>query len=195
MRVEPKIVIVAGPLDAQTGKLRRAIPSVCGVLLAQLRLRFQRARLYGLSREIGSFYHRIRIRWNSTLDREGLQMDRDLHTTREGSQRVCTDTRARMKDTLEVLEAAPWLTVLDADLFSAGWKLGTEWMRRNYDRQCSYCCVASLTPRIRILGCEKEFGNVPNVVSNSGLHGGSDAQSLVNAAEVVPSKIERHGGL
>ena len=68
-------------------------------------------------------------------------------------------------------------------------------MRSNFDKQCRGERVASLIPPIRILGCEHEFGNVPDVIGNSGLHGRSHSQSLVDTAEVVPSEIERHGSL
>ena len=164
--LSPKITILAGAgLDAHAGRLQHGIPIVCAVFLAQLRRRFQQTKLYGLAREICNCGHRIRIRWKATLDREGLYMGQDLHATSEGTSQVCTCTRARMKDTLELMNARPWSTLLDADLFSGGWQMGAAWTRRNSDRECPVCSVASLTPRIRILGCEHEFGNAPEISS------------------------------
>jgi len=37
--------------------------------------------------------------------------------------------------------------------------------------------------------------DLPNIVANTGLHGGGDSQSLMDKAEVVPSKVKRQHGV
>ena len=39
-----------------------------------------------------------------------------------------------------------------------------------------------------------QFGNVPNAVSDSGLHGGSDAKAFVDPAKVVVGEVQAERG-
>jgi len=64
--------------------------------------------------------------------------------------------------------------------------------------ECLYTRTGEPVPRIplyRIPGPHEQFTDSPDMIGNPSLHGRSDAQGLMNPADVVPSKIERHGGL
>lgn len=49
-------------------------------------------------------------------------------------------------------------------------------------------------PLYRIRGTD-QFTDTPDVIRNSSLHRGSDAQGLMDAAEIVPSKIQSDSSL
>lgn len=45
-----------------------------------------------------------------------------------------------------------------------------------------------------LLACPKQLFNRPNVIGQTCLHRGSHAQSLMHAAEIIPSHVNRNGG-
>src|SRR5262249_23284418 len=110
--------------------------------------------LRGLLKEVRNSYWRIKVRWQSGVSREGLGMGYDLHReVSEDSPQECKRAHASTQDILELFSLRPYSTLVDADLFRAGWELGAEWMLRNYH---SLCCEYS-KPSVRLLGCDRAF--------------------------------------
>jgi|SRR5581483_333766 len=182
MKNNDHIFIVAGVCsrNARKSPLYRAV-SIAQCVLIHLPLKlWKRARVCGLAQEMYNCYQRILIRCTTTVGRSGLDMGHDLRTGSQGNLQVCIRTRARIADTLKLFSVRSWSTLLDADLFSAGWTAGAQWMRNNYDKQCCDECAASIPPKIRLLGCSQEFGNAPNVVCDSSLHGCGESRKVKN---------------
>ncbi len=150
----PKITIVAGgELDDPKGKLWPLAATLKSI--SSVRQWWWRTEPYGVVRELHNCYQRIRVRYRLGLTHSGRQTDPALHRCKTGNREDCIETRARIADIQRLFALRTWSTVLDADLFSAGWELGAEWMRGNFDKRCCVEREASNSPGISILGCNE----------------------------------------
>ena len=152
----PTIHLIAGVRRDARGKVFRVASMTR--LLRRLRRRLSDAHFFaelrGLLKEVRNSYWRIKVRWQSGVSHQGLQMGYDLHReVSEGVPQECKREHANTQDILELFSLRPYSTLVDADLFRAGWELGAEWMFRNYH---TLCCVYN-KPSVRLLGCNRAF--------------------------------------
>ena len=91
------------------------------------RLRLHRfALLYGYVLEVRSLLWRIVRLHRTKLYRKSLDIGPAFERTPDGSIQECVRTRACSADIRNLYATRPGLTILDAELFLAGWKLGSE---------------------------------------------------------------------
>lgn len=109
-------------------------PEASFLLRVLHRLRLRRfALLYGFLLELRSLLWRIVRLQRTKLYRKSLDIGPAFERTPDGSYQECTRTRACSADMRNLYATRPGLTILDAELFLAGWKLGWEWGYHNPD--------------------------------------------------------------
>ena len=152
----PKFSILAGPpLGGPRGTLGRVASKFESTLWLAFLQSWRDTRLYGYIREIRNCYQRILLRRELALGAQGHRMGPLLHRCSSESRGDCIETHARKRDIQNLCSLRTYSTLLDVDLFSAGWELGAEWMRSNFDKRCCDVHVATLAPQIPILGCKQ----------------------------------------
>ncbi len=98
------------------------------------RLRLHRfALLYGFLLELRSLLWRIARLQQTKLYRKSLDIGPAFEKTPDGLFQEPARTRACSADMRNLYATRPGLTILDADLFLAGWKLGWECAHNNAD--------------------------------------------------------------
>lgn len=109
-------------------------PSFALRVLHRLRLhRF--ALVYGFLLELRSLFWRTVRLQRTKLYRKSLDIGPAFEKTPAGLFRESARTRACSADMRNLYATWPGLTILDADLFLAGWKLGWEWGHNNADTE------------------------------------------------------------
>jgi len=93
----------------------------------------QRALLIQLARESRNFRHRIVATIQARLFDRGVDLGPLCHKDVHGHYLRCSDTRARSDDTLRLYKERPWATILDAEMFLAGWTSGARFRQNNPD--------------------------------------------------------------
>lgn len=97
-------------------------------LRALHRLRIHRVVwLYGFLLELRNLFYRIGQLRKTNLYRTGLDIGPAFETTQGESVRECTRTHACTRDMQNLYAMRPWVTILDVELFLAGWKQGSAW--------------------------------------------------------------------
>jgi hypothetical protein len=98
------------------------------------RLRLQRfALLYGCLLELRSLAWRMVRLHRTKLYRKSLDIGPAFARTPDGSYQACVRTRACSADIRNLYATYPGLTILDAELFLAGWERGWEWGNNQAD--------------------------------------------------------------
>jgi hypothetical protein len=98
------------------------------------RLRIHRAVwLYGFLVELRSLCYRMARLGQTDLYRTGLDIGPAFDPTKNGSFQVCTRTHACTRDMQNFYATRPGATILDIELFLAGWKAGSAFERGNED--------------------------------------------------------------
>lgn len=123
--------------------LSHGIANWLRVLSSPVREWWDVSKLLGLLLELHNLAQRIRVQCQTNIDRLGLQMGRDLRLSKQGTSQVYIRTRARIQHTLKLFEVRLWSTLVDCDLFSAGWLAGAQWMLHSHDKRCCDECGAS----------------------------------------------------
>ncbi len=91
--------------------------------------------LYGCVLELRSLVWRIVRLRRTQLYRKSVDIGPAFERTPRGSFQECIRTRACSVDMRNLYATHPGLTILDAELFLAGWKLGWEWASNNADTE------------------------------------------------------------
>jgi hypothetical protein len=104
--------------------------------------------LYGCVLEVRSLVWRIVRLRRTQLYRKSLDMGPAFERTPHGSFQECIRTRACSADMRNLYATRPGLTILDAELFLAAWKLGWESGHSHADIGKPDRLSASLAPRI-----------------------------------------------
>lgn len=100
------------------------------------RLRLHRfPLLYGFLLELRSLLWRISRLLRTKLYRRSLDIGQAFEKTQDGSYRESARTRACSMDMRNLYATYPGLTILDAEIFLAGWRLGWEWGHNNADTE------------------------------------------------------------
>lgn len=112
----------------------KEFPESSLALRALHRLRVHRwALLYRFLLEVRSLFWRIVRLQRTQLYRKSLCIGPAFEKTPDGLFQVSARTRACSRDMQSLYATRPGLTILDAELFLAGWKLGSEWDHNRAD--------------------------------------------------------------
>jgi hypothetical protein len=116
--------------------------------LLRIRLLLPVQLLIQLIRETRNFHHRISAIIRTRGSDRGVDMGRQYHKTETGRYLECSETRARIEDTLHLSKDRPWLTCLDYSLFVEGWNMGARFHSRSsgVGNELPCRCTASDSP-------------------------------------------------
>jgi hypothetical protein len=119
-------------------------PSLSLRVLHRLRLH-RLPLLYGCLLEVRNLLRRIVRLHRTRLYRRSLDIGPAFERAPDGSYRECVRTHACSAGMRNLYATRPGLTILDAELFLAGWKRGSEWARGTTDTRTPDRSPASFT--------------------------------------------------
>jgi hypothetical protein len=123
---------MASSVDGLSSRIYRAVSTVQKIASRRYWLS-QRALLIQLARETRNYRHRILVTIQARLFERGVDLGPLCRKDARGCYLECSDTRARSDDTQRLYKERPWVTVLDAEMFLAGWTKGSQFRLRNPD--------------------------------------------------------------
>src|SRR6266700_732673 len=134
--------------------------------------------------ELRSCYQRILLGRRKQLDTVGLVFAQVLASMPPLTfPHSCSETLAYTLSIRALERERPYLTLTDYELFAQAWFQAAKWYSRSADSGCDRQAVDSLNN-------SEKFSHSPHVVSQPSFHSCGHAKRLVDAHEIVPSKIE-----